>query len=116
MNIDTVDIGGTNWVLTEWKSCKEKPDLNGVYQCRDLSKPDAPYTYSLYRCGWHVDCATKNEAALAKEKRAVRKLLGMGLELREMFKINAENDIQWRGLAKRPPGIPAESSDKWTKL
>jgi hypothetical protein len=101
--------------FSDWLSCNDKPYLNGVYQCRDLSKPDSPITYSLYRKGWHVDCATKEEAARSIEKRAGRKLQGMGLELREMFKVNAANDIQWRGLAKRPPGAIAEVNDNWTK-
>ncbi len=101
-------------MYSEWFDHYETPDLNGVYQRRNTSKPDAPVTYSLYRRGWHVDCATPEEAARAVERECLSALLPKLTS----FKIGVDKrpTIQWRGLAERPVGLKPEPSDKYDNI
>jgi hypothetical protein len=98
-------------MYSEWFDHHVKPDLNGVYQRRNPDKPNTTITYSLYRRGWHVDCATPDEAARAVEKENYSALVGKLIT----FRIGGDKipTIQWRGLAKMPIGIKVETSDKY---
>ncbi len=101
-------------MYSEWLDHHIKPDVNGVYQRRNTSKPDSPITYSLYKRGWHVDCATPEEAARAVEKQCLSSLLPRVTS----FKIGIDKlpTIQWRGLVNKPAGLKPETSDKYDKI
>lgn len=103
--------------LSEWHSRSLKPDFNGVYECRNLSKPDSAHTYCLYKNGWHVDCETIEAAYRSTEKfrhnsvfKGTPKVIIFGLEVEE------RPILQWRGLANKPRGLKIEASDKWTYI
>lgn len=103
---------------SKWHGRNERPDYNGVYEWMDLSKPDAPTTYRLYKKGWHIDCNTidaayrstekHNESPFNFETRGSTKALKMG-------GVIESPKFQWRGLAKQPRGMKIEGSDKWPR-
>lgn len=100
---------------SEWREHGDKPDLNGIYQRRDLSKPDAPHKYSLYRNGWHVECDTIKEAYYSIERHSGSPFMGGPLKSFTLSEGMPAQKLQWRGLAKPPKGMKFENSDKWAK-
>jgi hypothetical protein len=102
--------------FTEWFDHWEKPDFNGVYQCRFSAKPDDT-KYHLYRNGWHAGCDTPEEA----EKVVEKFYPPLDVEIRNGSKVlvvgrNAKKESawQWRGLAEKPKGeYRFEASDKY---
>jgi len=108
---DMNNIGGLEMKKTDWMSQTEKPDYNGVYERKNLSKPGSLETYCLYRNGWHVDCETIEAAAQSREKPGLNYSRTEG-GLR-VIEIGKGPNMQWRGLANRPKGIKIEISDKY---
>ena len=103
---------------SEWHDHGDKPDLNGIYQRRDLSEPDVPNKYSLYRNGWHVECDTIKEAYYSIEKHRGPSLNYEMKGTTKSLKIGGNmiaKNLQWRGLAEKTTGMKYESSDKWSK-
>jgi len=103
--------------FSEWFASYVKPELNGVYQRRNPDDPKSPITYSLYRRGWHVDCATPEEAAVVIEMASWSSLTNGSPRLKT-FIIGKDRmpSREWRGLAKQPPGMKAEFSDKYSRI
>lgn len=99
--------------LSEWFESYVKPDLNGVYERRNLSAPGSRNTFCLYRNGWHEDCATVEQAALSKMKAGLNGMVYDENGKAKSWKIYPPPRIQWRGLADRPKGITVETSDKY---
>lgn len=105
--------------FSEWTNQNEKPDFNGVYQFRDTSKPDGTFTYSLYKNGWHVECATIEDAYRATAKAGSDKELHEVIGTSKVFKVNrygTPNILEWRGLAKITEGETYTQSDKWSRI
>ncbi len=101
----------------------EKPDYEGVYECRDASVPNAPITFCLYKDGWHVGYETIEAARRATEKFVKPSI---EFEIRGRVKVwtvgkntedqNNEPKWEWRGLAKKPSDWKIVASDKWKKV
>lgn len=102
--------------FSAWFSNGEKPDLNGVYQCRFTAKPD-DIKYHLYRNGWRVGCDSAEEAEKAIEKFYLpfTSTIRNSAMVFVMGGIVHEGPVwEWRGLAKKPAGLHRYvTSDKY---